>query len=196
MIIEFGVHHDRWWQTFGQILEYVTFIRSTTETKYVIDQPVLLTVITVNNNNNKSNESGDKHIVARYGMFLCIPKGNYQYRLALLWRVDTYSVDDASQQFGKTLSAAQRCTDMIELLNEDIPKSYQYLGPNCCRIGQYVSVSLAKSTFYVEILFLLESFLTTGSNKIILSLLTFLLLTLYIMLHNGIDQKKAIPLLR
>jgi hypothetical protein len=138
MIMEFGLNHNIWWQKFGQILKYVELMLTEAESNYIIDQPVLLTVITVSTGSDTSNDNP----VARYGMFLCIPKEKKkQYRLALLWRADTFCLNDASKQFGKILFVAQRCADLREYftMKPEFETTHQYLGPNCCRIGQLVS---------------------------------------------------------
>jgi hypothetical protein len=103
-----------------------------------------------NDNTNISN-SGAKVPLVRFGVFLCIPRhssGDNTYRIALLWRTETSDMKHASIQFGKLLYAAQFCALLREQLDEKFMKSctgssetalYQYLGPNCCRIGQSVS---------------------------------------------------------
>ena len=134
MILEFGTYHNVWWKMFGQIFEYVKILRATKDSKYIIDQPVLMAVVTV-----RRDTSSDDAVVARMGMFLYIPKEDDSYRLALLWRVDTENIDDASKQFGKILGAARCFSNLIGHLSSTISTDYQYLGPNCCRIGQSVS---------------------------------------------------------
>ena len=92
----------------------------------------------------------DQKLEFRYGVFLCMRRvdgrvGN-KYRIALLWRKDTFSMTDASIQFGKILDAAQVCASLrgrvaAKLIKPNNGKEalYQYLGPNCCRIGELVS---------------------------------------------------------
>jgi hypothetical protein len=143
MIIEFGISSDIWWQKMSQILTYFKLVNQEEGKKYVVDHPVLLTVITMKKPD--SNDSSNVNPVARFGVFLCIPKSENDCRLALLWRADTFTDIDASKQFGKILYAAQSCVKLTEHLASTIMKpgsnetSYEYLGPNCCRIGYYVS---------------------------------------------------------
>ena len=138
MIVEFGIGHNIWWQKLDQILKYVTLLRGEAEPNYIVDQPILLTVITVARDQSKV---GKDNPVARYGVFLYVPKQNGLFRLALLWREDTCNVDNASKQFGKILFAARCCAGLREYvaMKPDFATSYQYLGPNCCRIGSFVS---------------------------------------------------------
>ena len=198
MIVEFGINHNIWWKKMHQMLLYVKMLSENTDENVVFDQPILLTVITVNqrdtkseystinkasdtakdfaakrhNNSNMNDDTGRKvsdiheteantecsaentgggeNLEVRLGVFLCTPKddgsdGN-RYRIALLWRHDTSCVHDASIQFGKVLYAAQKCASWREQLDIKLMKPnngnvalYQYLGPNCCRIGESVS---------------------------------------------------------
>ncbi len=137
MMIEFGIGHQWWWLKQHQILLYVKILLKQEENKihaYAFDQPILLTIITVNKRNNQT-EGGDVDV--RYGMFLCTRKNDDDFRLALLWRKRSTSLKDASKQFGKILYAANVCA----MLREDraLRKSYEYLGPNCCKFGDLVS---------------------------------------------------------
>ena len=156
MIIEFGMGHDKWWKKQCQILSYFQLLREGDDTRYIIDQPVLLTIVTIakptNSNSasthNVNNVSSVNQV--RFGVFLCIPNESNSYRLALLWRKDSYDVIDASKQFGKILYAAHLCANLRQNLTSTVTNpgnkpSYQYLGPNCCRIGDYVSIWLCKN---------------------------------------------------
>jgi hypothetical protein len=135
MVIEFGIGHEFWWQKQDQMLQYVKILLTQDETKnpaYVFDQPILLTVITV----NKRSDS-NPIIDVRYGVFLCTRKDKQDYRIALLWRRnDATSLKDASKQFGKILYAAHVCTSLRE--DKALLKLYRYLGPNCCKFGDLV----------------------------------------------------------
>ena len=139
MIIEFGIPSNIWWQKMSQVLTYVKLLMQKQGKSYIIDQPLLLTVVTMKRPD--PNKTSNEEPVARFGVFLCIPKGVDDCRLALLWRKDTSNVNEASKQFGKILYAAQRCA----YLRENGRTSYKYLGPNCCRIGDYVSIWLCKN---------------------------------------------------
>ena len=75
------------------------------------------------------------------GVFLCIPKGDTDYRIALLWRTKTDSLEVASTQFGKLLFAAKICTQLRKSFSQaENLCDYRYLGPNCCKIGMSVSI--------------------------------------------------------
>ena len=192
MIIKFGMGHEIWWQKMRQILIYVETLceGSENDNDITFNQPMLLTIVTVNNSTmnefddsivkvaaNKMNDAdtdntdhitehanidthtatatgSDETLVVRYGVFLCTRRpngdgGGNKYRIALLWRKDASSVDDASIQFGKILYAAQECATLREKFAAQFMESidgkealYQYLGPNCCRIGESVSIQM------------------------------------------------------
>ena len=62
-IVEVGTEHENWWKKNEQILEYVDYIRtygiSSTGT-IIIDQPILLTVMTVTKNTtHRSTSTGN-----------------------------------------------------------------------------------------------------------------------------------------
>ena len=178
-LFDFGLEENddgtMWWSRQHQILKYVKLLRANADQNYKINQPVLLSVITINKTSkidddkiigwskkteltdqDKSNTFNSNLMRAmntsttelpmekipfnvRFGVFLCIPKGKNEFRIALLWRHDTSTLRDASTQFGKILYAIQLSTKMSEtsFQNEHM-KPYQYLGPNCCKIGTSV----------------------------------------------------------
>ena len=110
---------------------------------------------------NATADNTEEKLDVRFGVFLCTPRqsddGGNQFRVALLWRKDTSTVQDASAQFGKILYAAQLCAKWREQVSAKSMKSnqafYQYLGPNCCRIGTWV----CSYFFPMESIFLFES---------------------------------------
>ena len=110
---------------------------------------------------NANTENDEEKLDVRFGVFLCIPRhsnddGN-KYRVALLWRKKTSTVEDASYHFGKILCAAQLCADWREQIaakckeakETDKEAFYQYLGPNCCRIGTRVSKCILSNETYI-----------------------------------------------
>ena len=79
---------------------------------------------------------------ARFGVFLCTPKGDDDFRIALLWRHDATTLKDASMQFGKVLYAVRLCSYLREYCtkNQETIK-HEYLGPNCCKFGNLVRLN-------------------------------------------------------
>jgi serine/threonine protein kinase len=99
----------------------------------------------------------------RFGMFLCTRKSSSDgYRIALLWRKDTSTVQDGSTQFGKVLYAAQISAFLRE--QDAVTKeSYEYLGPNCCLFKSKLRVCVHQS--------FIICFLYIKSNKQLTSVL-------------------------
>lgn len=58
-LFEFGLGHEKWWAKQDQILKYVKTLCTNKDKNYKIDQPVLLSVITI----NKNSQSKDKNIM-------------------------------------------------------------------------------------------------------------------------------------
>ena len=153
-IIQFGIAHGNWWKKQDQLLKYV--LHNNPGGSDVFDGPILLSVITIDKGvensstqqtfelnlqtitENKLNMK-DMHFEARFGVFLCTPKGGDDFRLALLWRHETKTLVDASMQFGKVLYAVQLCSYLMEYCkaNQETIR-YEYLGPNCCKFGTSV----------------------------------------------------------
>jgi hypothetical protein len=97
----------------------------------------------------RKSEKKDESFVARFGVFLCIPKTNNEFRIALLWRHDTKTLLNASSQFGKILYAVQLCAYLRQsCILKDITTQYKYLGPNCCKIGKRVSWTWSHCVHY------------------------------------------------
>ena len=154
-LLNVGMNHELWWKKQDRILKYVKLLRRTNGTHYKIDQPLLISVITFNEEaKNESNDdtfgkqratdlNDDGTFTARFGVFLCIPKNKNEFRIALLWRHETTTLQDASIQFGRILYAIQLCSYLRESSDLDKKKiSYTYLGPNCCKIGKSVRLIL------------------------------------------------------
>ena len=143
-MFEFGFESENWWTKQDQLLDYASMFRRNLDNKYKFDRPVLLSVVTINkkdcNEFKEDTPIEDINLGARYGVFLCVPKGDDgSIRITLLWRADTDYLEKTSCYFGKVLNAVQLCWHMIKYC--DTHKStinYEYLGPNCCRIGDKV----------------------------------------------------------
>ena len=91
----------------------------------------------------KETNVGNVTIQVRSAVFLCIPKSKSECRIALLWRQDTSCLKDASVQFGKILYAVTVCAELRERFDQMKNYKYRYLGPNCCQIGNSVSIIAA-----------------------------------------------------
>ena len=138
-LFEFGINNDKWWTKQDQILKYVQMLRFNQDPNYKIDQPMLLSVITINEDTQRVMNGPQTTFAAKFGVFLCIPKKVNEFSVTLLWRHKTNILQDASIQFGKILYAVQLCLYLRESSALDkMTIQYEYLGPNCCRIGKLV----------------------------------------------------------
>ena len=147
-IVEFGFENKFWWTKQDQILSYVSMLCRNEDHRYKFDQPMLLSVITLNKSTYNSDAHTTEtpvdqiHFEARFGVFLCVPKGDggTDFRITLLWRVKTTNLKETSCHFGKLLNAVQLCWHLRKYCQTHEDKiNYEYLGPNCCRIGDIVS---------------------------------------------------------
>ena len=192
-LFEFGLENHNWWTKLHQVLKYVALIRTNEDPNYKIDQPILLSALTINSTSKivgdskkraltvnedltdeakdkakkkaqkktfksnlvtiteNKNNINDRRFDARFGVFLCTPKGNDDYRITLLWRYTTRTLNDASVQFGKILHAVQLCSYLRKYCNNHKDMiQYKYLGPNCCKIGDMVSSILSYCIEFVN----------------------------------------------
>lgn len=191
-LFEFGLESKIWWTKHHQLLLYVKMLLSNKDPNYKINQPILLSVITINQKESVMNDANivqwikkkddrlspaekdelkqsrinlfegnlsrvspvtsdntpesttlvniqEKTFMARFGVFLCIPKKKNQFRIALLWRHESTNLKDASLQFGKIIYSVQLCSHLRKPSNLNQKEiGYTYLGPNCCKIGDMV----------------------------------------------------------
>ena len=87
------------------------------------------------------SEDRNTNVTVQFGVFLCSPKGSEDYRIALLCRKKTTCLKEASTHFGKILYASKVCAQLRKLLaTATNTYGYRYLGPNCCRIENFVRI--------------------------------------------------------
>jgi hypothetical protein len=135
-VIEVGLGNIKWWKKVYQGITYVELLGDAQNKTFCFKKAMLLAVITVEKVGSVEER---KDLKARFGVFLCTPKGSKDssdFRMSLLWREETQTLQDASRAFGKLILASYRCgkwRDMKPTLE------YSYLGPNCCRFGEMVT---------------------------------------------------------
>ena len=62
MMIDFGIGHEFWWKKQDQILQYVeTLLMKRSSEPYTFDEPILLTIITVNKQINDTASTGNEN---------------------------------------------------------------------------------------------------------------------------------------
>ena len=135
-VIEVGLGNIEWWKKVDQGVTYAELLGDAQNKTFCFKKAMLLAVITVE---KVGSVEELKALKARFGVFLCTPKGSKDssdFRMALLWREDTQTLQDASRAFGKLILATYQCGKWRDME----PKlKYSYLGPNCCRFGEMVT---------------------------------------------------------
>jgi hypothetical protein len=135
-VIEVGLGSIEWWKKVDQGVTYVELLGDAQNKKFCFKKAMLLAVITVEKV-GRGEES--EALKARFGVFLCTPiggKDSSDFRMSLLWREETQTLQDASRAFGKLILATYRCGKWRHMK----PKlKYSYLGPDCCRFGEMVT---------------------------------------------------------
>jgi hypothetical protein len=141
LLIEVGLQNENWWKKVDQGITYVQALTKVDddddekENKTHFTEPMLFTVVTIEKKNREM-------MSARLGVFLCTrrnPKNpTDDFRVALLWRTETRDLQDLSKAFGRML----RATCLLPKWKDIAFENYEYLGPNCCRIGDKVRRSV------------------------------------------------------
>ena len=107
--------------------------------------PLLFAVLTMDKEKAKLDEPSRES--AQLGVFLCAPRRPLNdgplpgYRAALLWRDTFTTLADTSKGMGKTLRATVALAEMLRDPPRRVFKGFEFLGPNCCRLGDKVRCS-------------------------------------------------------
>ena len=138
LLIEVGLQNEDWWKKVDQGITYVqalTKVDGEKRDRAHFTEPMLFTVITIETKNREL-------MSARLGVFLCTQRKpespSDDFRVALLWRTETKDLQELSKAFGRML----RATCLLPKWKDTACENYQYLGPNCCRIGDKVRRSV------------------------------------------------------
>jgi Fungal protein kinase len=83
------------------------------------------------------DDSPGAYLGAHLVVFLVIPNGNRDFRMAPLWRENPRTPKELASELATIMEATELVTDWnrrkLKVAN------YEYLGPHCCRIGDKVS---------------------------------------------------------
>jgi hypothetical protein len=141
LLIMVGLQNEDWWKKVDQGITYIQALTKVVddddekEEKARFTEPMLFTVVTIEKKNQEMSS-------ARLGVFLCTqrnPKSpSDDFRVAFLWRTETKDLQDLSKAFGRML----RATCILPKWKDTACENYEYLGPNCCRIGDRVRRSV------------------------------------------------------
>jgi hypothetical protein len=131
VVFEFGLHSEDWFRKLDQGFKYLNRMCNPEKlsNKIVFAKPLLLAIVTI-------TKPGPDHFDFRMGVFLCSRKQNADYRVSLLFRHRSTTLQDASHAFGRLLHVALsfyqwRNNKPAEDSNDD---DYEYLSSNCCRV--------------------------------------------------------------
>jgi hypothetical protein len=146
LLIEVGLQNEDWWKKVDQGIMYLQALTKVDgnddekEDKARFTKPMLFTVVTIDKKNREL-------MSARLGVFLCTQRNpespSDDFRVALLWRTETKDLQELSKAFGRML----RATCLLPKWKDTVRENYEYLGPNCCRIGDKVR----RSVWYVVV---------------------------------------------
>jgi hypothetical protein len=170
-----GADGEVWWTKADQNAQYLELLQHhmNKDVKAQFSGPLLFAVLTMDKEKEELDDPSRQS--AQLGVFLCAPRQPVQadkddteeppagYRAALLWRDTFTSLEDASKGMGKTLRATVALAQMLTDPGRLVFEGFEFLGPNCCRIGDKVragpvhravlcSASLAQSRSLCRIL--------------------------------------------
>lgn len=147
-LIEVGRQNSDWWKKLDQNVTYLKAMLGTEQTeecvKLDLDKPVLLAVLTI-------DKEDTEQFRVKFGVFLCTPKGNNDFRMTLIWHTLAPDLQEASIVFGRFL----RVTYCFAGWRETNDDEYSYLSSNCCRVGDSVSAGfgLLLVSYYTTLLY-------------------------------------------
>jgi hypothetical protein len=148
-----GADTELWWKKADQNAQYLELFQhpANEDVEAQFSGPLLFAVLTMDKEKAKLDDPSRQS--AQLGVFLCAPRKPVQidtddtddaeeppagYRAALLWRDTFTTLEDASKGMGKTLRATVALAQMLTDPGRLVFKGFEFLGPNCCRIGDKV----------------------------------------------------------
>jgi hypothetical protein len=139
---------ELWWKKVDQNAQYLDLFlhpMNRDERGAQFSGPLLFAVLTMDKEKAKLDEPSRES--AQLGVFLCAPRRPLNdgplpgYRAALLWRDTFTTLADTSKGVGKTLRATVALAEMLRDPARRVFKGFEFLGPNCCRLGDKVRCS-------------------------------------------------------
>jgi hypothetical protein len=154
-----GADTELWWKMADQNAQYLELFQYPVNrsSEATFSGPLLLAVLTMDQ--EKAMLDDPSRESAKLGVFLCAPRPPLPaveadedgplpgYRAALLWRDTFTTLSGASMGMGKTLRATVALAQMLTDPGRRAFSGFASLGPNCCRIGNKVSVIPSISRF-------------------------------------------------
>jgi hypothetical protein len=132
-VLEVGREHSLWWQKLDQNMKYIDNLGANQkDARLGYEQPVLSIVLTIEGDEAKADWD------VKLGGFLCESR-EVGDRIMLLWHIHAKTLDEASLAFGNVLRATSDFRRWRECDAKSGTVDYDYFGPNCYRIGDWVS---------------------------------------------------------
>jgi hypothetical protein len=134
VVIEVGRFDYKWWSKLDQTVRYIDGLGPNQQSLGLrFTEPLLCAVLTI-------GKEASEGLHFKLGVFLCSPKESsgtrIDYRMTLLWHVQTKDLGEASKAFGRLLRAA---SDFSLWRASDDNNGNEYFSSNCCRVGDHVS---------------------------------------------------------
>ena len=134
-VIQVGCEESMWWwNRFEKNVKHIDYMdkRRQEDPRLEFEVPLLCVVLTI------EGARPPQQLKIKFGVFMCVPTSSGRCRIMLLRNTGTSNLKEASEAFGRFLRVA---SSFAGWRNEDDP-TYQYLGPNSCRVGDNVSTKL------------------------------------------------------
>lgn len=151
-IIGFGLNNEDWWKTKHRVLQNLKKLLKDRRSMFTDEKAFLLVIITVDPI-DKTHVKGAKRLkiqvgdpASRFGVFLCTKKDDKTIRTGMLWRKQLSNQAETTSEFIKLFAALQFAAIADCRRNTSYQKNFFYLGGNCSKFGNRVSVSVLVSS--------------------------------------------------
>ena len=133
-VLGVGCDESEWWKGFDHNVKCIDAMRRHVQEdpRLEFEQPLLCVVLKV------EGPRPPQQLKIKFGVWMCLPIISKPCKIMILLNNDTSSLKEASELFGRFLRVA---SSFAGWRNVDDP-TYQYLGPNCCQVGDDVSMNL------------------------------------------------------
>jgi hypothetical protein len=149
MMIRVGLNDEQWWNEMKDCIENVDMLCDVpTDTSFCFDQPMLLSVVTIDHPQIENVHPSDRCNV-RMAVFFC-PRQDpdtksgvqkVKFVMTLLWLATSDTLEEGSTLFGKLLEVPVNFQKWIDHEESKLVEhfEYEYLSRTCCKLGNRVS---------------------------------------------------------
>ena len=133
-IVEVGLSSGDWWKKVDQGKTYLDNMREQQDGTYCFDEPLLWTVITL--------ENSSRDFDFQMAVFLCTSSEEKKegFRVSLIWHKQLFAMDDAARSFGFLLRILPHFQSRR---NQDYDGESEYFSSNCIKAGENVCTARA-----------------------------------------------------